>query len=101
MARLRFLRRARDDLLEIWLHIARDNGRAADRVIDRIETKCGLLGDNPELGPPRPEIGDGVRALHIDKWIAFYRLTDGDGIEIVRVVDSRRDLRRLKWRADP
>ena len=96
MGRVRFTRSAREDLLDIWQFIARDSVAAADRVYDRIENGCGLLALDPELGKARPKIGLGARALVLGKWIALYRLVDG-GVQVVRVMDGTRDLRKLEW----
>jgi toxin ParE1/3/4 len=96
VTRLRFTRRAREDLLDIWLYIAPRRPLIADQVYDRIERSCQLLRDHPQLGPARPEIGDGARALIIERWIALYRLTE-DGAQIVRVIDGARDLTQIEW----
>jgi len=42
---------AEEDLIDIWLYIAHDDVRAADRVLDDIEEKLLLLADQPGLGP--------------------------------------------------
>jgi toxin ParE1/3/4 len=56
---------AQRDLLEIWFHIAADNGAAAaDHWIDRIEARCRQLAQFPESGPSRPDIADGAHAGH-------------------------------------
>ncbi len=96
MRRVRFTRRAREDLLGIWLYIEPRNPHAADQVYDRIEKSCQQLRDYPQLGPARPEIGEGARVLIIERWIALYRLVE-DGVQIVRIIDGARDLTRLEW----
>ena len=40
---VRYSPQAKDDLLEIWLYIARDNVSAADRWIDHIEDPGGTI----------------------------------------------------------
>jgi toxin ParE1/3/4 len=94
VSQVRFTRRARQDLLDIWLYIAPRNPVAADRVFDRIEASCQLLRDHPELGPARPEIADNARALLIERWLALYRLIER-GVQVVRIVDGSRDLAKL------
>jgi toxin ParE1/3/4 len=79
VSRVRFTRRAREDLLDIWLYIAPQNPVAADRVFDRIEASCRLLRDYPELGPARSESADNARALVIERWLALYQLIEGWG----------------------
>ena len=96
VGKVRYTRRAREDILDIWVYIAPRNARAADRVYDRIEESCALLKFNPHLGPARPDIGEGARALVIEHWIAFYRLVK-DGVQVVRVVYGARDLTKIEW----
>jgi toxin ParE1/3/4 len=78
------------------VYIGLRNPRVADQVLDRIEKRCDLLRDHPQLGPARPEIGEGARALVIERWLALYRLVE-DGVQVVRIVDGARDLTRLEW----
>jgi toxin ParE1/3/4 len=68
----------------------------ADRVYDAIEKRCRSLWNHPQLGRPRPEIGEGARSLVIERWIALYRIVE-DGVQVVRIVDGARDLSKLKW----
>ena len=96
VGKVRYTRRAQHDLLEIWEWIALDSPAIADRVYDVIEARCGSLRDHPRLGRPRPEIGEGARSLVIKRWIAFYRIVE-DGVQVVRIVDSARDLTKLEW----
>jgi toxin ParE1/3/4 len=93
---VRYTRRAREDLLDIWVHIGSQNPAAADQVYDRIEENCQLLRNHRQLGPARPEIAEEARVLVVERWLAFYRLLD-DGVQVVRIVDGARDLTRLEW----
>jgi toxin ParE1/3/4 len=97
VGRVGYAKRARRDLLEIWLHIARRGSEsAADQIVDRIEQRCRQLKDHPQLGPARPEIAEGARSILVERWLALYRLTP-DGAQIVRVVDGARDLGNIEW----
>jgi toxin ParE1/3/4 len=87
-------RRARQDLIDIWDHIAADNAKAADAVLDRIDKSCLGLLDHPHLGPARDDIRPGLRYLIVGDYVILYRVLD-DGVEIVRVVHGRRDLFNL------
>lgn len=82
---------ARADLVDIWLHVAKDNPSAADRVLERIAAAAGRLGHDPRAGPARDDIRPGLRYLVCDPWLLLYRVV-ADGVEIVRVVHGRRDL---------
>lgn len=83
--------KADDDLLDIWLFIARDDVAAADRLLKAIEEKCALLAEHPEIGPAQPDIGDDVRVLVVRSYLVLYRLAAGR-VEIVRVVHGARKL---------
>jgi len=91
MPRVLFTRQAREDLIEIWQHIAEDDPRAADRVLDQLDEAVSHLAAHPELGAARDDIRPGLRYLIRDSYLLLYRLTDV-GAEIVRVVHARRDL---------
>ena len=94
MARVARSPRAGLDLDEIWLSVALDSPAAADRLIDRILERCLSLEDYPHLGPARPEIGPGARALTVGDYLVLYRISDA-GPEIVRVVHGARRLSGL------
>lgn len=96
MARLRYTRLAREDLLQIWVRIAPENMAAADRVFDHIEGNCNHLREFPLLGRVRPEIAEDARSLTVESWIVLYRVTE-DGPQVVRIVDGARDLTNLAW----
>lgn len=93
-ARVFRTRRAREDLVEIWRYVARDNPMAADALLDRIDGSCSLLADNPELGQARPDIRPGLRYFVVERYIIIYRALEG-GVEVVRVVHGARDLFKL------
>lgn len=96
MARYTKRPKAEADLLEIWLYIAQDSPRAADRLLDRIEAQCRLLADNPRLGRPRPEIAPDARAWIVGRYLVLYQEQDG-GIEVVRVVHGAREIRQIEF----
>jgi len=87
-------RRARQDLIDIWNHVAADNPDAADALLDRIDEGCRGLAQHPRLGPARDDIRPGLRYLIIGEYVALYRIV-GEDVEIVRVVHGRRDLFNL------
>jgi plasmid stabilization system protein ParE len=54
VAKLHYTRRAREDLLDIWLYIAARNSEAlADAIYDRIEESCAHLARHPQIGQAR------------------------------------------------
>jgi toxin ParE1/3/4 len=91
MPQVFFTQAAREDLIEIWTHIARDDPAAADRVLDRLDEVAAHLADNPRMVPARDDIRPGLRYLVSGSYLLLYRI-DGYDIEIVRAVHGRRDL---------
>ena len=91
MPRVFFTRAAREDLIDIWTHIAADDPAAADRVLDRLDEAAAHMADNPLMGPARDDIRPGLRYLVSGSYLLLYRITE-DGVEIVRAVHGRRDL---------
>jgi len=89
-----FTRAASEDLIEIWTHIAEDNPQAADRVLDRLEEAASRLADTPQIGPARDDVRPGLRYLVSGTYLLLYRIREG-GIEIVRAVHGRHDLKGL------
>lgn len=83
-------RRAEEDLIELWLRIAKDDVRVADRTIDALEQRTMLLARHPKIGRERPDVAAGFRYLLSGNYLILYRLIEG-GVEIVRYVDGRRD----------
>ena len=97
-ARLVWTPKARADVKSIYLHIAADQPRAAERYYQRFRTKVGLLREHPRLGERHPEIFRSARMLVEAPYVILYHTnpdTDEgpvETVEIVRVVDGRRDL---------
>jgi toxin ParE1/3/4 len=97
LSRVLFTARAREDLLDIWLYVAKHNSEAvADRITDRIAQSCRLLKGHPQLGRARPEIHPDARSIVIERWLALYRATE-DSVQIVRILDGGRDLSAIEW----
>jgi toxin ParE1/3/4 len=92
---------AERDLEDIWLTIAAENPSAATRLLRAIGFRIGQLADHPRMGPRRSDIRPAARMLVEGPYLILYEThpdTDEgtvDKVEIVRVVDGRRDLLRL------
>jgi toxin ParE1/3/4 len=101
IAELTWHPQAREDLLDIYVTIGFDNPEAAKQFYVTIETKAATLTHHPRLGPRRPDIRPSVRMLVVGPYLILYEThpdTDEEqvaAIEIVRVVDGRRDLTSL------
>jgi len=82
---------AEEDLIDIWLSIARDNTKAADSLLDRIDDVCASLAAFPELGPARPDLAPELRTMPVGRYLILYRILS-ETVEIVRVVHGARHL---------
>jgi len=82
---------AEEDLIATWLHIARDDEAAADRLLDRIEARWQQLATYPFSGAPREDIAPGIRHLVVGEYLTLYRVSE-DAVEILRVLHGRRNI---------
>jgi toxin ParE1/3/4 len=82
---------AEEDLIAIWQYVARDSEAAADRLLDRIESRWQQVAVYPSSGPLRDDIAPGVRHLIVGEYLTFYRVSE-DAIEILRVLHGRRKI---------
>lgn len=92
---------AREDLIDIYLFIGDDNPSAAERIFDAVQARVELLVEHPRLGVRRSEISPPMRLLVEGPYLILYEThPDGDTgkideVEIVRIVDGRRNLQSL------
>jgi toxin ParE1/3/4 len=90
---------AENDLVNIWLYIARDNQDAADRVYLAAEKTFECLLASPGMGTlyqgKRPQL-EGMRFFPVSKfqnYVIYYR-DHPQGIEIVRVLHAHMDKKK-------
>lgn len=94
-------RQAREDLIEIYTYIGLDNPSAAERIFAAVRAKAELLATYPRLGVRRPEIRPPARMLIEGPYLILYEThpdsddSNIDEVEIVRIVDGRRNLKSL------
>jgi toxin ParE1/3/4 len=92
---------AEEDLIGIYSFIALDSPAAADRVLARLQASVEMLARNPRLFQRRPDIRPSARILVEWPYLVVYEIhpDSDDGpvreVEIVRVVDGRRNLKHL------
>ena len=67
--------------------------RASRVDVHKLKERCDELKIWPKPGHLRPEFGRDIRSFPIGQIIIFYRAShDEQEVEILRVVDGRRDL---------
>ncbi len=83
---------ADQDLLDIWERLSHVISSAiADKQLREIERLCLAISDWPEYGRAREDVRKGLRSAPVGRYVVFYRPTK-DAIELVRVLDGRRDV---------
>lgn len=82
------------DCRRIFLWIARENPPAAERVLLEFDRQLELLARHPALGTPRPDLHPGLRMLPVGRYPVFCVVIE-DGIALVRILHSARNIRRL------
>ncbi len=86
-------KKAITDLEEIWLYILENwSVEQADRyynlVIDEIEYICGDI----DSGKSMDHIRKGYRASKVKSHLIFYRASEENSIEIIRILHERMDI---------
>jgi toxin ParE1/3/4 len=96
VAKLCVSRRAEEELREIWRYIAAENPAAADRLLLRTDDKLQILREFPGVGTLRDDIRPGLRMLVEGNYLLLYEHdAASDTVELVSVINGRRDLRTL------
>lgn len=90
---------AENDLVNIWLYIARDNSDAADRVYQATEDTFQALAATPRMGTlyqsKRAQL-EGARVFPVSKfknYVVYFR-EHPKGIEIIRILHAHMDKQR-------
>lgn len=91
MARVTRRPLAAADILDIWDHIAEDSLDQADRWVDKLDEKFGILATQPLMGRAREELAAALRSFPFGRYVIFYTPVQ-DGIDVVRVLHSARDV---------
>jgi toxin ParE1/3/4 len=92
--KLRYARGALSDLDEIFSYIARDNPRAAARLVARIEQVAALIAERPHIGTMTRK--SGFRRFPVGNYLIVYEV--GAGEVIVQYV--RHGARRRPWEGE-
>ena len=82
--KLRISEPAKEDLIEIYQHIAPENALPAERLLKTFQEKFELLTKFPNIGRERNELIIGLRSLPVGKYLILYQPAD-EAVEIVRV----------------
>jgi plasmid stabilization system protein ParE len=96
---VRISRRARDDIAYIYAYLSSRQGtEAGEHFLALAEKTASFLAANPEAGP-RPRCKSRHKLLRF--WVIsqtnflIYYLADESGVSVERVLDGRRDVKRI------
>lgn len=83
---------ARSDLFALYSFIEERSGVSrAGGYLERIEALCGSLGEFPDRGLARDDLGAGIRTIALERRVlTVYRLA-ADQVVILRVLYAGRD----------
>ncbi|MFP2423384.1 type II toxin-antitoxin system RelE/ParE family toxin [Pseudescherichia vulneris] len=89
--------KASQDLEDIWYYGCHHFGeRQADRYINQISLIFQVISDH-NIGTPRPELGEYIFALPVERHMLYFLQTDNE-IIIIRILSQHQDAgRHLKW----
>lgn len=60
---------------------------------DRMKAVLNHLSRHPEMGPAKPEWGEGVRSFVVERHILIFRVLE-ETVEISRILDQHQDIER-------
>lgn len=92
---------ARADVKKIYIDLGKVNPHSAERYFQRIRSKIDILAQHPRAAERHPEIFRSARMLVEAPYVILYEaIPDAEDedvhiVEIVRVIDGRRDLTAL------
>jgi len=86
--------RAAEDLKDIWEYVSQHNENAAGKLIKDIKNKFILLRDNSLIGREQNEFLVCLRSFVVKSYFIFYLPLD-DGIDVLRVLHSSRDIESI------
>jgi toxin ParE1/3/4 len=90
--RYRITPRAAADLRAIARYTVQTWGyKQRDIYLSAIDRRFSWLAENPSLGKPRPEVGDGYYSYPEGSHVIFYLMSE-DGIDIIGVPHQRMDV---------
>ena len=79
------------DAIEIWVHVARRDPNAADRLVDRFTETIERLALQPMLGRAADHLLPGLRSLPAGDYLIFYR-PDDEGVSVIRIIHGARQI---------
>lgn len=94
MAKFSLTNKAVEDLSEIW-NYSYDiwSESQANKYYELLVETCQEIAKSPEIGKNYNEIGNDILGFRVGKHIIFYHKTKSKGIEVLRILHERMDLK--------
>ena len=97
---------AERDLLDLFERRLDYSDRAANALVDAVLAVVRRLEDHPWSGSPRPELGDGVRAAHVNTYrtTLYYLVTEAPAepvVTVLRILRQERDVGGADFGSEP
>jgi toxin ParE1/3/4 len=88
---IQILPSAEADLEDIAINMGSYSVTAFEKLVAALQRRFKVLSQFPEAGKSCDDLAKGVRVVFVKGHAVYHRLA-GDSVEIVRIVDGRRDL---------
>ncbi len=97
MAQYVLSREALRDLLDLEAFLTEREGQSrALSILARLHRAMTSIADYPGIGRKRADLRGSPLCFPVQSWLIFYRPTaDRTGVEVIRVIDARRDISQL------
>ena len=82
------------DRIHDFIGVERHSQSAAEKLVRDIHEKAELYASQPRMGTSRPDLGEGFQVFSHKPYIIVFRPIP-EGIEVLRVIDGRRDYEKL------
>ena len=94
MAKYQLTTKAVDDLTRIWNYtFDKWSENQADKYYLMLLENCNEVACNPELGKNYSVIAESVLGFKAGRHIIFYRMIEGNEVEITRILHEQMDLK--------
>lgn len=94
MAKYYLTNKAVEDLAEIWNYTFEEwSENQADKYYGQLLSSCQDVADDPGLGRKYDLVTEKLLGFKTNRHILFYRIISNSGIEIVRILHERMDLK--------
>lgn len=81
---------SREDALDIWAYVARDNPRAATKLLRLFDETLRRLAESPGIGAAQDKYRAGLRSFPIGNYVLFYEAI-AEGIRVIRILHAARN----------